>query len=209
MLSNNVSQSTLDERLHIVQGDVNDVATVLATLTPPFLSTVSPESPVVDIIISGIGTPPTLTWSHDWTVCETMAKSLISALRTLSYTPDQAPYLTTMSTTGITDGARDVPIALMPLYHVALRSPHKDKKAAEVAFDSVKDDGIFCGITTVRPTLLSDGKETTGQVKAGTEKKPVLGYVISRKDVGKWMYEEMITGGGRRKWKGEKVSLCY
>ena len=102
-----------------------------------------------------------------------------------------------------------MPIALMPLYHVALRSPHKDKKAAEVAFDSVKDDGIFCGITTVRPTLLSDGKETTGQVKAGTEKKPVLGYVISRKDVGKWMYEEMITGGGRRKWKGEKVSLCY
>ena len=209
MLSCSIPQSTLDERLHIIQGDVKDIAAVLATLTPPFLSTLSPGSPVVNIILSGIGTPPRLSTKLDFTVCESAANSMIFALRSLSYTPDQAPYITTISTTGITNGTRDVPLLLVPLYHVVLGPPHKDKKAAEVALDSVKDEGIFSGITTLRPTLLSDGKETTGQVKAGTEKKPVLGYTISRKDVGKWMYEEMIAGDGKSKWKGEKVTLCY
>ena len=209
MLAANIPQSTLDTRLNIVQGDARDLATVTATVTPPFLSTVSPGSPVVDIIISGIGTPPKLSTNLDWTVCEGLAKTLVSALRSLSYTPQQAPYLTCLSTTGITDVARDVPLLLMPLYHIALKSPHKDKRAMEAAFESINDGKTLSGFTVVRPTLLTDGKETTSEIKAGTEKKPAMGYTISRRDVGKWMYHNMIDGNGRSIYKGEKVSLAY
>ena len=67
-------------------------------------------------------------------------------------------------------------------------------------------EGVIGGWTIVRSTLLNNGKTAEGKVKAGTEQKPTLGYMISREDVGGWIYREVVVKGA---WTGEKVSLSY
>ena len=70
--------------------------------------------------------------------------------------------------------------------------------------------GVVRAFTAVRPTLLTNG-EARGveKLRVGTEEEPAIGYTISREDVGMWMFEELMKGGGQERWKGKKVSLTY
>lgn len=44
------------------------------------------------------------------------------------------------------------------------------------------------------------------KVRVGMEKAPAIGYTISRAQVGEWIFEEIVKGGGG-KWVGEKVTI--
>lgn len=59
----------------------------------------------------------------------------------------------------------------------------------------------------VRPSLLTNGKAVgVERVRTGTEERPAVGWVISREEVGLWMFEELVRGEGGR-WVGQKVTV--
>lgn len=92
------------------------------------------------------------------------------------------------------------------LYHHVLRVPHVDKKAMEDVFRGEGGE-VFRGIVGVRPTLLTDGAERgLEKIRVGREAAPALGYTVSRRDVGLWIYRSVVEGEGRG-WEGEMVSL--
>ena len=194
LLSRGIPQSTLDSRLRITQGDVKDTTPVTTVLSPPGRQ--------ITHIISGIGM--IIGLHPDRTICATAIRSILSALKAVK--PNQPPHLTVISTTGITSGARDLPLLMMPLYLGLLSVPHKDKKAMEDLVVGAAEEGVVGGWTIVRPSLLTNGKATEGKVRAGTEAKPAIGYTISREDVGGWIYREVVVKGA---WVGERVSLTY
>ena len=194
LLSRGISQATLDSHLRITQGDVKDTTPVTTVLSPP--------GDQVTHIISGIGM---IFGLHtDTTICATAISSIVSALKALK--PAQPPRLTVISTTGISAGPRDVPFLMMPLYLGLLSIPHKDKKAMEDLVVEAGKQGVVGGWTIVRASALTNGKATDGRVRVGTEGKPVVGYTISREDVGGWIYREVVVKGA---WVGERVSLSY
>ena len=93
-----------------------------------------------------------------------------------------------------------------------LAKPHVDKKAMETMAGEAVGKGeksVEGGVVIVKPSLLTDGVELgTSVVRVGVEAKPAVGYTISRRDVGRWIFEEIVEKGGR-KWVGEKVSITY
>ena len=72
-----------------------------------------------------------------------------------------------------------------------------------------KSDACIRGFVTVRPSLLTSGPGERYPVKVGTEPKPAIGYTISRDDVGKWIFDEIVNNKQRDHWLGEKVTLTY
>lgn len=201
--------------LHILQGNATDTTAVARALVhAPSAPGAAPT--LVDTIIFGLG------GAFDWkkfdndqpTVCHDSMQTLLAALaRVRAETPVLAaappPYIAAVSTTGIPDsGVRDVPLLLGPLYHVLLKEPHKDKKAMETALK-----GSEARWTMVRASLLTDGKEG-GKVRVGVEdpvkgtlESSAVGYTISREDVGKWIFENVVQGGGQ--FVGKAVTLTY
>jgi len=162
------------------------------------------------MIVSGIGM--VFGRGADTGVCEAAAESIVTALGEAG--GRKKPFITVISTTGVGEGPRDVPILYWPLYHVLLPIPHKDKRAMERIIvkgcggegEEGKSEVVFGGFTIVRPTLLTSGAECAKGVRAGREGEPAVGYTISRNDVGKWILEEVVKERGE-KWRGEKVSL--
>lgn len=222
--------SNVISNLTIVQGSISDANAVRQVLAP--------SNRLVDIIVSGIGGTPKLTWSiypvtlTDPTICETATASIISTLRNLANegitttSQGKKPVLITISTTGISDRKRDVPILLYPLYHWLLSVPHVDKKKMEQLIVKASDgtpNAALRDFILVRPTLLSDGAEQgVAKVRAGWESYgadtrekaqgnkgpgPQLGWTIGREDVGGWIFEEGIKN--TEKWEGKCVSLTY
>lgn len=78
-------------------------------------------------------------------------------------------------------------------------------------------------VRIVRPAILTNGPELgTEKVRVGwewgvkTEAKeerekalgPAVGWSISRKDVGVWVYKNLVAEEGKR-WEGKCVSLVY
>lgn len=93
---------------------------------------------------------------------------------------------------------------MRPLYRL-LKVPHEDKKKMEAA---VRGSGRE--FVVVRPALLTDGQEA-GRVRAGYEggeKGEAVGYTVSRRDVGGWIFREVVEGRGGE-WRGRGVSLAY
>ena len=141
----------------------------------------------------------------DSTICQRAARNILEAVEATHR--NFKPFFVAISTTGITSGPRDVPIALVPLYHVALRTPHVDKRVLEKLIQDAARDGKISGFTLPRPTLLSNGKEiSTKKIRVGSLEKPELGYTISRDNVGRWIFEELVQGDATR-WNGQFPSL--
>ena len=82
--------------------------------------------------------------------------------------------------------------------------------------------------TVIRPSMLTDGPEVgLEKVRVSTEdlrsnkleegekgEKVVVGYTVSREDVGKWIFERLVVvgngdEGGREKYQGRAVVLSY
>ncbi len=139
---------------------------------------------------------------------------MLAALRGLPY-QSKKPLLVALSTTGISSQGRDIPLAMIPLYHWLLAVPHKDKKAMETLLlnEMAKsaDERAINDFVVVRPSLLTDGPRLgTEKVRVGEEsKKPAVGYTISREDVGGWIFNEIVNGDGKDKYAGEMVSITY
>jgi len=187
----------LQGNLRIEQGNAHDASALARCLAHP----TNPGS-LVDAVLFSIGGAfqASKFALDDPTVCQRGMAALLDALsQTRSPQHDGGPLagrprVIAISTTGITAAGRDVPLLFVPMYHIVLKGPHKDKKAMEALLTGSDEDW-----TVVRPSLLTDGAETTTPIRAGAEdvvagkaESQAVGYTISREDVGKWIFENLI-----------------
>ena len=174
-----------------------------------------------DALCAGNPPPKTILTLHplagfDPTLCADAMRTILTALKELATESDnprnsQKPLICAISTTGITDGPRDVPLLMLPLYWAILEVPHKDKRAMEdvlfeAASETAGEEGkVIRGAVAARPALLTDGP-ARNEVRVGLEGSPAVGWTVSREDVGIWLFDNIVRreGGG---WIGEKVSL--
>ena len=202
----------IKDYLTIVDGSVTDLDTVRRTIQPG-----GSESPMVDIIVSGIGGKlsfdnplnPTL---DNPTICQNGIRTILSAARSSSSDSDHKPTLIAISTTGITDQCRDVPFAMMPVYYWLLKTPHEDKKVMErlirdESVRPVRESGIG-EYTIVRPSMLTDGDGVgLDKIQVGVEEQPAVGYFMAREDVGRWIFEVLVKPGLKSDYLGKVVSI--
>ena len=166
--------------LQVVQGNAHDVAAVSQCLQ-------TKEGKLVDAIVFTIGGRFILSKLSidDPDVCKKGMSTLLEAIANLRQRGiNGRPYIVVCSTTGMSKFARDVPLAMVPLYHVLLKVPHADKRAMEDSLAASGED-----YTIVRASLLVDG-ETERPIRVGVEdmetglESKAIGYAISRKDTG-------------------------
>lgn len=231
LVDRNISEATITAHLTVYEGDIRDVNRVGKTLTVPRkTSGETNTSGVVDIIISGIGGTPVFTPNplrpslDDPTICQDAIATVLSALRAKAAAGGGGrgtkPFLAALSTTGISAQKRDVPLAMIPMYHWLLAVPHKDKKEMETLIQAEvakpADQRVIQDFLTVRPSFLTNGERRgTDKLRVGkedaAEAKPVVGYTISREDVGGWLFDEVVNGGSKRRdrWTGKKITITY
>jgi hypothetical protein len=164
---------------------------------------------VVDLIMSGIGAVPKfknlMPTIEDPTICAdtmtTLFKSL-TAIRESSPSSYKRPILVGISTTGISEFGRDLPLAMIPVYNVLASVPHADKKLMEklIKTEGNKEGGLLSGWVIVRASFLEMGTKDVGweKLKVGVEEngkpmpKSAIGWTISRPDVGRWIYGALV-----------------
>ncbi|KAL8713398.1 MAG: hypothetical protein Q9220_002597 [cf. Caloplaca sp. 1 TL-2023] len=212
-----LSRKVLDAKLVIVQGNAKDPEAVKSVL-------VDGDGKVVDQIVFGIGGAPKFTPNplkptlDDPHVCRDSIASIKTALQSIapSHQAERMPLVTVLSTTGIGEG-RDIPLAMVPLYHWMLAVPHADKKALEEHVVEAKQQMLVRDFVIVRASLLIDG-QTQGkkEVRVGWEGKApgqlgngaAVGYTISREDVGFFVFDSIVAKDGGE-LAGKKVSITY
>ena len=150
-------------------------------------------------------------------VCQTAIATVLSSLeniysRTSQVNAQKKPILIAVSTTGISS-KRDIPIAMIPLYHWLLPDPHADKKVMEVLIEKAAAWNVIRGFVIVRPSLLTEGKKLgLSNVRVGWENEDgtgaAIGYTISREDVGGFIFEKVIQNDAGE-FRDKKVSLTY
>ncbi|KAF4462842.1 NAD(P)-binding domain [Fusarium albosuccineum] len=192
--------------LHLVKGNAHDADVVASCLVNP-----NDPSRLVDMLCFTVGSVFNFTklTTDDPHVCEKSMDALFKALATLRQQGKQgSPLLAVISTTGISRFQRDVPIAFLPMYK-ALHVPHMDKKVMEERLEASSERWI-----AVRPSLLINGAIPDRKIRVhiedpikGIEQKEV-GYTISREDVGRWMYENLIVGETKQ-YEGKAVGLTW
>ncbi|KAF4952437.1 hypothetical protein FSARC_12632 [Fusarium sarcochroum] len=221
LLDLGVSKKIQQSQLVIVQGSSRDVATVRALLLN------DPE-----VIFSGI----TSTWRlhynlfrpiamNDTSITGDSASAVVQALRDLKSTNSisNSPIYAPISSTGHSP-QRDQPVPLIPLYWWLLRVPQADTAVLEkvVREAASENNPSLGGYVMLRPPLLTDGDlkgtnslrvgwiweddvyKKSGERESGIE----VGYTISRLDLARWMFEELVDGDAQR-WKGKCVNLTY
>lgn len=219
---NEISTELISKHLTIVQGNSKDSVKVAEALKV--------NNVVADLILSGVGGVPVFKPNplrptlDDPTICQDTVSTILKALRDLHSDPDdyssqhkkkeekkkKKPTLVVISTTGISDSGRDVPLAMLPLYHWLLPIPHKDKKMMErLLVEEIKghDDASSAieNFVAVRPSLLTDGRALGfGAIRAGIDRKgkldnSAIGYTISRADVGGWIFEGLVEDKAGKK----------
>ena len=203
LVAKGISESIITSCLTIIQGDGRDPTAVRQTL-------LGEDGSVTDLIISGIGMVMS-GWSFqtlDTKICNDATTNILGVLRDLKSA--KKPLMVAISTTGISNGPRDVPLLFTALYHGLLAAPHKDKRLMEKAISDAQGKGdAIRGAIITRASLLTNGPaKGKGAVRVGTEDKPAVGYTISREDVGLWLFDEIVSGE-RDKWVGQKISLTY
>ncbi|KAJ0308911.1 hypothetical protein Brms1b_009360 [Colletotrichum noveboracense] len=184
--------------LVVKQGNAHNVDDVAACL-------VSPTNPhaLVDAVSFSIGSPLDVCKMtvEDPDVCKNGIAAVLRALETLRGRGVVGkPRMAVVSTTGISGFARDVPVLQVPMYHVLLRAPHADKKVME---ERLAGSGETW--TAVRPAFLV--RVGVEDPRTGVESKAV-GYGISREDVGRWIFENILRDGGMEV-VGKAVSITW
>jgi hypothetical protein len=220
-----VSEETVKSQLSIETGNIKDSSSVQTVLVK--------DGRLVDIIIFGVGAYPVMTnplkpTLEDPTICQDGMASVVTALEAIraehvaANKPWSPPTLIAMSTTGMAQ-KRDLPWAMYPLYKWLLEVPHRDKKVMEDKLMAATEDGLLKGMV-VRASLLTDGaslglksvregavSETpTGQPPKEEAGTPAIGYTISRRDVGGWIYHRVIQDETHGADKiGKYVTVTY
>nr|POF13559.1 hypothetical protein CFP56_02582 [Quercus suber] len=219
-----VSATMLENQLRIVQGNIKNLKAVLEVLRG--------DGRPVDTIVSGIGKgyassvlrsrslmsgssggvpapqfsllqPLTMT---DPAICSVAVDNILTVLAQTERT--QHPLLVVISANGVLDHApRDYPLALTPLYRWLLCGIYDDKRKMEAALERAQPAGKFL---IVRPSVLSDGNgKGLAYVRQGDTQNPVLGYGISRHDVGLWIFENVIRPCDRSSILNIGVNITY
>ncbi|KAJ4258132.1 hypothetical protein NW762_008273 [Fusarium torreyae] len=174
--------------LRIVEGNAHDIKAVASSLKKP-------NGSIVDEIVSTIGGKPIISklTIDDPNCCRVGMTVLLDALAQIrSEGATGRPHITVFSTTGMSDFGRDYPIVLYPIYAIALKVPHEDKKIMETKLADSGED-----YTIVRASLLVNG-ETETPVRVGIEDPKTgresleIGYTISREDCGKWVAQNLL-----------------
>ncbi|WAO84830.1 NAD(P)-bd-dom domain-containing protein [Fusarium falciforme] len=174
--------------LRIVEGNAHDIDAVCQILKKE-------DGGLVDEIVSTIGGKPVLSKLSidDPNVCRRGMTVLLNALAQLrSQGATGRPLVVVFSTTGMSRFGRDIPILMVPLYHVLLKVPHEDKRIMEDKLAESGEDFVI-----VRASLLVDG-ETEKAIRVGIEdpktgrESDAIGYTISREDSGKWIAENLL-----------------
>lgn len=217
---NEISTELISKHLTIVQGNSKDSVKVTEALKV--------NNVVADMILSGVGGVPVFKPNplrptlDDPTICQDTVSTILKSLRDLHSDPDSVssqdkkkkPTLVVISSTGISDYGRDVPLAMIPLYHWLLPIPHKDKKMMEkLLVEEIKggddDDGdassAIENFVAVRPSFLTNGRALGfGAIRAGIDRQgkldnSAIGYTISRADVGGWIFEGLVEDKAGKK----------
>lgn len=198
--------------LTVIQGNAHDTVAVSQCLVQP-----SNPGRLVDHIISSIGSQfifskMTLEDPH---VCEKGMETLLKALADVrARGASGKPQITVVSTTGISKAGRDLPLFMYGFYRAVLGVPHQDKEAMENKLVSSGETFVV-----VRPSLLVDGEDKDKKIRVGIEdlssgkntvEKKEWGYTISRADVGRWIYQNLIPRGDDEiEYVGKAVSLTW
>lgn len=188
---------------------------------------------LVDIILSGIGAYPTFQWSirrpfplTDPTICEDGARSMYTALSNLASSQSypinttgtgHKPLLIVVSTARY-GRRRGIPLTIYPQYHYLLGGPLADKKRMEEVVFTDKGKHVR-DFVIMRPLFSTNGEVRgddglrvgwewgiQGDKNRVLEPGPEIGYYVSRKDVGKWIFDKVAIEGG---WEGRCVYLTY
>lgn len=212
-----VTPKTLDANLVIVEGNIRSIEDVKRTLAASgslpdrILFTVGGSAKMQ----FSLWAPITLDDPH---ICEEGMKTLIAALRScedenVPLGPQGSrPLLFTISTVSMSS-RRDLAYLYYPLEYWLLNIPRSDKKALEKVIFSAAlgPDSPFSGFAMVRPPLLGEGKALgPDKVKAGwvwpdeqreekvakgeKEAGPVIGWFVTKADVGRWIFDNLIQG---------------
>lgn len=202
-----VLPETAHPNLIVKEGNAHSATDVADLLTNP-----KNPSRLVDVVCSSIGNPMQTSKAGpaDPNVCDKGTSTLLEALASLRKQGlTGAPRITVVSSTGISSMQRDIPLAVWPMYKTLLRGPHADKKAMEERLIASEEKGW----TIVRPSLLTNGHATEGRVRVGVEdpksgklESKAVGYTISREDVGRWMWEDVLKNGG---YADKVVTITY
>lgn len=178
--------------LLIKQGNAHDPTSVAAVLVNPADPTRLVDK--ISFTIGGLFDPKKFT-IDDPDVCKKGIASLLQALADLRQAGALGqPLLAVISTTGVSKHARDVPLAFVPFYQLGLSVPHADKKVMEERLAASAERYI-----AVRPSFLTDGAKPDRKIRVGVEdpekgvERKEVGYAISREDVGRWMYENLLN----------------
>ncbi|CCC11408.1 hypothetical protein SMACR_02066 [Sordaria macrospora] len=209
--------------LRIIEGNAHSTSDIIPVLTHP-----SNPTSLVDIIVTGIGAKPDMKnlTVDDPSVCEKGAKALMEALGKVQSTPgsssgQEKPYIIAISAAGASTLHREYPLALYPVHALLLKAAIKDKRAMERVLIDNSDKLLDGKWTVIRPSMLTNKPEIgLEKVRVATEDlrknqlegEKVVGYTISREDVGKWIFERLAVGGGDegvRKYLGRAVVLSY
>jgi hypothetical protein len=205
----NVASDRIASNLTIVQGDITDIAAVRRTLERI-------NGGCADVIMSGIGPSPEFSnflsmIVGGMTLCGDAAETILAALDQIK--PVDPPIFIAISTTGTSKISRDVPLAFLPMYHLALKVPHTDKRKMEDVIRTAGEGGQVKPVI-IRPSLLTSGMSMgLENVREGweteNESHPAIGYTIARKDVGLWIFEKLITAPDRADRVGKAWSLTH
>ena len=185
--------------LRVIQGNAHDAAAVSQCLLVAANEEGGESSGgrrrLVDEIVSTIGGKFILSkfTIDDAHVCRKGMATLLDSLAQLrSAGATGSPHIIVCSTTGMSRFGRDIPVAMMPLYHVLLKVPHEDKRAME---DRLVESGE--AFTIVRASWVVDG-ESRWKVRVGVEdpkmgrESQAIGYNISKEDAGRWVAENLV-----------------
>jgi len=216
--SNEITREQIASHLTIITGDVRNPKDIKDLLFPEVTGV---TIKAVEIIVSGIGSVPAFEgWNPipkivDPTVCEDGMKVILDVLRENSTPGATGPHLVTIGTTGISKLGRDYPLLLLPVYKWLLHVPHQDKgkmeaqvsdalksSASNESGDGGKAEGVLGRYTIIHASLLTDGKmlgieKVRSKVEDELWSGEAIGYTISRRDVGNWIFEGVIKGYGR------------
>lgn len=174
-------------KITVIKGDAKDLEQVKETIAN------------TDVIVYSIGSGFNLIARTMTTpgLCFDTMTVLLKAVEELPEN-ERPKRLIIVSSAGV-EGTSDVPYLLKPLYSY-LHAPHVDKKNLE---DLVINQNHILDWVIVRPTLLTDGKET-GKYRAADH--DISGYTISRSDVGHFILHQCIT---ENTWLKKKVLVTY
>lgn len=218
MLKENKLEDSYLKNLTITQGNSKSEADMTKALLL--------NGQAVDMIMSGIGAVPKMKGLkptiEDPTICADTMTCLFNSLKALRESNPSGykkPLLVGISTTGISEYGRDLPLIMVPVYRILAAVPHEDKKLMEkiIKTEGSKEDSLLNGWVIVRASFMSLGSKEVGceKLKVGVEEngrampKESWGWTISRKDVGNWIYAELVQdkSGKRQRYLNRCVGI--